>query len=359
MATKYKGPGSDESPSSPTRRSASPPVPRPLPTIDQFAQAREVEASWREPTPRIMSPVNEKQLTSPPRSVGEERLRMQQESFARSQEKEQQEIPRNNPVSSPRQEQESRLRQAKELELKAREAELRKREEDLLARQQRALTSSPVDMDMDSRRSPTPQAIQPRERRTSLQLKRQRTQSQTDQLAPLSSASYVRSQPRYSASSSHLAPPLSPSQNTSRSSEDGSNSGVPGHSDICGCERCSIVKYRVPQSSSASSSPQPSYQHPTHLRPANPEKPKGWMRRLSMPVVVSNAFSDSKHKPSPSQKGIFSLDGKKGGGMRGGGPSEDGRYSLGAGISGGPGMGARSSYNLSNNRSSTSLGMKR
>ncbi|TFY62184.1 hypothetical protein EVJ58_g4025 [Rhodofomes roseus] len=58
------------------------------------------------------------------------------------------------------------------------------------------------------------------------------------------------------------------------------------HAPYCGCETCSASKY-----TSRDTSPSPIHVRPIQLRP---EKPKGWIRRLSMPVM-GNAFSlDSK-----------------------------------------------------------------
>lgn len=68
------------------------------------------------------------------------------------------------------------------------------------------------------------------------------------------------------------------------------------HAPSCGCEACSASKYRtrdIPPSPRDLRPPEP----PITLRP---EKPKGWIRRLSMPVM-GNAFS------SDSKKGIANL----------------------------------------------------
>lgn len=71
---------------------------------------------------------------------------------------------------------------------------------------------------------------------------------------------------------------------------------VADHAPSCGCEACSASKYRTRES----------YPSPHDLRPPEPpitlrsEKPKGWIRRLSMPVM-GNAFS------SDSKKGITNL----------------------------------------------------
>ncbi|KAI1786752.1 hypothetical protein LXA43DRAFT_753753 [Ganoderma leucocontextum] len=114
----------------------------------------------------------------------------------------------------------------------------------------------------------------------------------------------------YSQSVTHLVPPAS-SQASSSSRTGSSQPSSPAsqptdHAPYCGCEACSASKYKSRDASS-----------PRDLRPPEPliqlrpEKPKGWIRRLSMPVIPN----------------AFSLDSKKGG----------------AGIAGGPGAGYRNS----------------
>jgi hypothetical protein len=67
------------------------------------------------------------------------------------------------------------------------------------------------------------------------------------------------------------------------------------HAEFCGCDTCSASKYRIrnPPSPHDMRPPEP----PITLRP---EKPKGWIRRLSMPV--GNAFSLDSKKSNPSLK---------------------------------------------------------
>ncbi|EJD07114.1 uncharacterized protein FOMMEDRAFT_165721 [Fomitiporia mediterranea MF3/22] len=77
---------------------------------------------------------------------------------------------------------------------------------------------------------------------------------------------------------------LSASQSTS-SSSNSNPSTRPDHAPYCGCQTCSASQYSNPPSH-VQAAPQPRMQR---------EKPKGWMRRLSMPVV-SNAFSSSDSK---------------------------------------------------------------
>jgi hypothetical protein len=75
------------------------------------------------------------------------------------------------------------------------------------------------------------------------------------------------------------------------------------HPDSCGCETCSLSKYNSkpgmnPQTSSTNLRLQDS---PVLYASNKTEKPKGWIRRLSMPVMA-NAFS------SESKKGISSAN---------------------------------------------------
>lgn len=83
------------------------------------------------------------------------------------------------------------------------------------------------------------------------------------------------------------------------------------HAPYCGCQRCASASYASPGRISE-----------TTLA-AKAEKPKGWIRRLSMPVV-SNAFSSGND--SKKGNGAITMGGYNGGAMRGYGvPSEDGR----------------------------------
>ncbi|KAI0667842.1 hypothetical protein C8Q78DRAFT_981197 [Trametes maxima] len=89
----------------------------------------------------------------------------------------------------------------------------------------------------------------------------------------------------YSQSAVNLAPPPS-SQSSRQPSSQPSSPGVQpsDHAPYCGCESCSVSKYKARRDSRPT-------EPPPHLRP---DKPKGgWIRRLSMPVV-SNFSLDSK-----------------------------------------------------------------
>lgn len=86
-----------------------------------------------------------------------------------------------------------------------------------------------------------------------------------------------------------------------------------GHASYCGCETCSISKYKLAASPMVAQETQKS-----GIRPPLQKAKGGWMRRLSMPVVGSAFNLDSKRSASGSMgvgtgiaggKGI--LDGKK------------------------------------------------
>lgn len=107
---------------------------------------------------------------------------------------------------------------------------------------------------------------------------------------------------RYSYSTTHLVPPtfLSPTQlrhfrSQPPSPVDEGRSSTADHADFCGCTTCSASKYKIRNTPSAHDLRPP--QPPITLRP---EKPKGWIRRLSMPV--GNAFSLDSKKSNPALK---------------------------------------------------------
>ncbi|KAK7678578.1 hypothetical protein QCA50_018450 [Cerrena zonata] len=120
----------------------------------------------------------------------------------------------------------------------------------------------------------------------------------------------------------------------------GSSPVLPGeHAPYCGCESCSVSQYRARDLSPANRNSRP-IEPPIQLRP---EKPKGWIRRLSMPVM-GNAFSSS----SDSKKGISSNQFKDGYRSSLALPDEDGRLRHDLGMT--SGYRNRSSVNLSRGR---------
>jgi len=160
----------------------------------------------------------------------------------------------------------------------------------------------------------------------------------------LTSRSQRPSPGRYSYSTTHLIPPQPDSpfsnyhgQQSSRSQESSPVRPQPkgDHASYCGCDQCSVAKYKTRNTTPSPHDLRPP-EKPISLRP---EKAKGsWMRRLSMPVIVGNAFSlDSKKNTS-----VTSLK------NLGGAVLEDGRL-------------VRRSHELSggvSNRSTTNLGRR-
>ncbi|KAJ7227240.1 hypothetical protein GGX14DRAFT_418779 [Mycena pura] len=152
--------------------------------------------------------------------------------------------------------------------------------------------------------SPKPQ-LRPRERKTSFRntspLPRPQSQLET-RVQP----SYVGNNQAHSYSTNHLVPPSlsQPSPRSSTSSADSAQSSSQ-HAPYCGCETCSIAQYKMPSNRAPSPHDLRPPEKPLILRPT--EKPKGWIRRLSMPV--GNAFSLEKKNSSK----MYSLDaGKRG-----------------------------------------------
>ncbi|KAG6862570.1 hypothetical protein C0995_000118 [Termitomyces sp. Mi166 len=227
-------------------------------------------------------------------------------------------------------------RQEKELALRERELEWQQKTRELERERARLNNVREVEENgpaHDATRTPITSSayssLRPRERKPSPRT--QRPQSQLDPGNSGSSQNLARPQSQY-----NLGPP-SPSSNSVQHSHEGQSrtqspytsqyshspsstkfpSSPADHAPCCGCESCSVAKYRAPQSP-----PDPaslgSPAGPIILRP--PEKKSNWMRRLSMPV--GNAFNfDSKKNASnqnlanvnsgQGRSRIFSLDGKK------------------------------------------------
>lgn len=169
-----------------------------------------------------------------------------------------------------------RIEELAELELKEKEFELRQRERELNQR------ARDFERDrrhfLNSRPEQGNAADAPKGPRNSPFQHKRGSQSVTH-LALASTTSGLGVTPRPSTSHSPTRSPPLPTKD---------------HAPFCGCDSCSVSKYKV-------SDVAPS---PRDLRPPEPpillrpEKPKGWMRRLSMPSV-NVAFSlDAKKNPS-------------------------------------------------------------
>ncbi|KAI5118106.1 hypothetical protein M0805_005213 [Coniferiporia weirii] len=163
----------------------------------------------------------------------------------------------------------------------------------------------------DLERREQAQALRAREREVEQrvrELERERLRLRTLGATPSSGSAAtpiaaVRSHPQYSHSMTNLVAPRSNSSGDllvrpvsqhgeplalalSASQSSSSSTSIPqprsDHAPFCGCYTCSAAQYGAQPNST---------QAPPQTRPER-EKPRGWMRRLSMPVV-SNAFSAS------------------------------------------------------------------
>ncbi|KAJ7650154.1 hypothetical protein FB45DRAFT_887106 [Roridomyces roridus] len=319
LATLYQP--ADTTPLSPRTRASSPPSPRaPMtPSLDRYP-TRQVETGYspggfNSARPSISNP------TTPSRSFADDE-------------------------AVRRRAQEQRIDETAELDFLEKEQALREKERaiEMQARQleQERANLRNVRADGNQREgwdggtaSPKPQ-LRPRERKTSFRNSSPlpRPQSQLDSRPPPNN-------PAHSYSTTHLIPPASsqPFPSSPRSSTSSAE-----HAPYCGCETCSVAHYKSPSNRSPSPHDLRPPEKPFALRT---EKPKGWIRRLSMPVAVGNAFSLDKKSSTPK---MYSLDVNK----RGANGSaatlqnvgEDGRMGMG-----------RRSYDASgvSNRSMTSL----
>ncbi|KAF9474248.1 hypothetical protein BDN70DRAFT_885035 [Pholiota conissans] len=393
LASRYQPGG--EAPLSPKTRPVSPPVSRQqsLPLLD--TAARQAKESYQD---RIPSSSN-RNIPSPDE---DRRLRQQQ---------------RNDELVKAE-------RFAKEQELKEREKDLEMRARDL--ERERARLQSLREEDNSSSQVQSGQfGMRPRERRTSLRHQLQRPLSQMtleegaeNALNTSAGPSNLRQKPYNVYGGSHLAAPLSPtqplaspkrSQNSqlpsphdpalqSRSNDkysDAYNSATnstSSHASNCGCESCSVSKYGASGKQSVdyqSRQVQPPERGQHQRVDSKPDKPKSWMRRLSVPVGNALGLDSSKKQQNSNSsnatlynigsgigntpaggRGLFSMDGKKNasttalgsrdvysGADRNVGVREDGRL----GVQGRPELVSpgRRSYDISgvSNRSMTNLGV--
>ncbi|KAJ8072420.1 hypothetical protein PM082_015979 [Marasmius tenuissimus] len=307
-------------------RPVSPPGARPLPSIDTNTRARQQESlQWeREREPTVTAGYRSASGGREPvsASAADEEL-------------------------SARRRHQQRMEQMAELELREKEQELKRREQDIEERA-RQLERERAQFVQGANLS-TSDVSRPRQRQLSFQREEQSRPytSYGDVLPSPSSASpvsprlganaNVRPHSHYSASATHLVPPGSSATKGSYRSGDESY----------------ISDYRSSNSRdpSVASTTATSMNSSPVISTPRTEK-KGWMRRLSMPIVAGNAFLEGKKHSSNNsyggnKGGLLSLDSKRNGSnthlSR---VSEDGRvnYGLGSGIS---------------NRSVTNLGHKR
>ncbi|KAJ4477213.1 hypothetical protein J3R30DRAFT_3703474 [Lentinula aciculospora] len=220
-------------------------------------------------------------------------------------------------IEDERRRQQQRFNQLAELEIQGRERELRMRGQEielrsqelerekamLISRSEVVLTREPTDLESIAR-SPQP-ALRVRDRHLSFQQPQKSTAQRHD--APSAPFTGRPSSQYSSASTTNLIPPPPSSGNSDtgrtsprRDGSQNSSTSTSNHAPYCGCENCSASKYKM---SSPLASP---------VR-TDKERPKGWMRRLSMPIVAGNAFLDSKKNKDSGYgpgKGVRSLDSK-------------------------------------------------
>ncbi|KAJ7274345.1 hypothetical protein B0H12DRAFT_1088260 [Mycena haematopus] len=282
LATRYQP--MDTLPVSPRARAASPPVQtsRPPMMASQMSGSRPPEPAYGDRN----SPGGYNSARSPMPSPSTSRPPADEEARRRSQQ----------------------LDQATELELLEKEKALQEREREIGMRAKeleieranlRNIRADGGQRDAweNGATSPKPQ-LRPRERKTSFRNSAlQRPQSQLETRVPSGNIGNIGNNHAHSYSTTHLVPP-----SASSSTSDDSRSQ---HAPYCGCETCSVAQYK----SSSNRSPSPHDlrppEKPIALRPA--EKPKGWIRRLSMPAV-GNAFSLDKKSSAPK---MYSLDANK------------------------------------------------
>ncbi|PBL03505.1 hypothetical protein ARMGADRAFT_1157610 [Armillaria gallica] len=269
LATRYQP---TDGPSSPRIRASSPPIPRALPSLDSFSQARQAEASFRERSPP--GAFRESSTTPTP-------ISMPQPNFQTH--------------TSAHDDAVRRQRRLEELEIKEKEQKLRARELEIefksreLERQRDFLMSSSTALGRDrdayasEDRSPSSHGRES-ERQARDSLSRSRDDVRTEIPRP----PYANS----------LAPPSS-TRTLGGSSEENGRPERPGqslnqlHPAYCTCDTCKNSKSGR-----------------TTSRPGEKSK-GGWMRRLSMPIVAGNAFLDAKRHGGTMKGGLTSLDGKK------------------------------------------------
>ncbi|KAG7089514.1 hypothetical protein E1B28_011190 [Marasmius oreades] len=287
-------------------RPVSPPSARPLPSIDT-ASRQSRETAYRERERETTVTTNHRSTSNPVSAVAGD------DEF------------------TARRRHQQRMEQMVEMEFREKEQELRRREQDIeqrakeLAQARANLLQTVSSLDI----------AKPRQRQLSFQQGQsgQTYSTNGDTVAfpvpaspRLGATAPMRPHSQYSTSATHLVPPASP-RGPYR------NRG----------EECS----RDPSATSTTSTSMNS--SPVMSTPRTEKK--GWMRRLSMPIVAGNAFLEGKKHSSHNsfgggKGGSISLDSKRNASntyLRGGIAGEDGRlsggmtgvknYELGSGIS--------------------------
>ncbi|KAL1747104.1 hypothetical protein HDZ31DRAFT_61549 [Schizophyllum fasciatum] len=355
LASRYMGSDEPGAPRSP--RAASPSLSRPLPAqpFDIATQARAAEAAFRTPTTEQSSPqFGADALRSPPRSVPTT-IEDARKDYVQPTEASRR------ASDSPAQQQESGIREKeqrlaqRERDIEARARALEREREDLAnsQRDQRALQRDEHD------RHDGWEGVSPRPRRAS------------------TASPYAVSQGNYPSPPSPYAQPARPVSSYSTTQlaapgggrdayRSGSSEDYQGDRQYAreysrGYARDPHTSLDSPRTPAEYARPSSSIDYardqqqpfpgipPAHRAPIGntirPEKPKGWIRRLSMPVVGRSSSSQNLAKL---------LDGGKPAGGQGLGKLLDKRGELGAVAEDGV-LGERRSYDVPGNRSWTNL----
>ncbi|THV07380.1 hypothetical protein K435DRAFT_959959 [Dendrothele bispora CBS 962.96] len=326
LATRYDRPASPRSPNGS----------RPLPSIDSYRQAdasrrdsSSPPGAYRSPQQTALSP----NITPTPEDESAARRRRQQH------------VDKMAELEIREKEQALRIR---EQEIQMRATELERERMNLLN-----ISRSPNDNGFSPARTHSPVAeepddppLNPRERRLSFQ-----------QQQPSPPVVRPRVHSQYSASATHLAPPRSASRigenedsdyGRRSPSRDPSFGSTSNHAAYCECDACTASKRSYNSSLSSSQG----------MNAKEKEKTKGWMRRLSMPIVAGFEKKSNQGISNNSysgKSGLLSLDSKRNSSSTAlgrNGVTEDGRIGMGQ---------ARRSYDASmaSSRSMTNIGITR
>ncbi|KAG1739204.1 uncharacterized protein EDB91DRAFT_1053950 [Suillus paluster] len=171
-----------------------------------------------------------------------------------------------------------RIEELAELELKEKEYELRQRERELNQKTRDFERDRMQFLDARSDRISTSTSDTPKGPRLTLFQHKRGSQSTSHLVPPPSSTSIPRQRGSQSPSRSQPSSPLP----------------AKGHAPFCGCGTCSVTKYKTPEVTPSPHDLRPP-EPPILLRP---EKPKGWIRRLSMPAVGAAFSLDAKKNAS-------------------------------------------------------------